>query len=198
MILWAASTRGPLAPPGRYAVRLTANGVTKTQEFDIRRNAAVPGVTDADLQEQFTLAKQISERVDAANDAVIRIRHLKDQVAARLAATPDRRIRTAAEALSSALTGVEGEIYQYRNRSSQDPLNFPIRLNNKLAALQGVVESGDFRPTDQAHAVFKQLSARLAGELARLDALIKTDLAAFNERLTKAKLKPVTDRVPGS
>ena len=97
-----------------------------------------------------------------------------------------------------ALTGVEGEIYQYRNRSSQDPLNFPIRLNNKLAALQGVVESGDFRPTDQARAVFKQLSARLAGELARLEALVTTDLAAFNERLTKARLKPVTDRVPGS
>ncbi len=54
---------------------------------------------------------------------------------------------------------MEGEIYQYRNRSSQDPLNYPIRLNNKLAALQGIVESGDARPTDQSYAVFKDLSS---------------------------------------
>ncbi len=64
------------------------------------------------------------------------------------------------------MTAVEGEIYQYRNRSSQDPLNYPIRLNNKLAALQGVVEAGDNRPTDQAQAIFKDLSARLDKELA--------------------------------
>jgi hypothetical protein len=48
------------------------------------------------------------------------------------------------------VTGIEGEIYQYRNQSSQDPLNFPIKLNNKLAALQGVVESADSKPTDRA------------------------------------------------
>ena len=67
---------------------------------------------------------------------------------------------------------MEGEIYQYRNRSSQDPLNFPIKLNNKLAALQGIVESGDYRPTDQSQAVFKELSAQLdvqLGEARRAD-----------------------------
>ena len=68
---------------------------------------------------------------------------------------------------------MEGEIYQYRNRSSQDPLNFPIRLNNKLAALQGIVESGDYKPTDQSYAVFKDLSAQLDQQLARLEAIAK-------------------------
>ena len=72
---------------------------------------------------------------------------------------------------------MEGEIYQYRNRSSQDPLNYPIRLNNKLAALQGIVESGDAKPTDQSYAVFKDLSARLDKELARLEAVVKADAA---------------------
>ena len=198
LILWAGSTRGPLAPPGRYTLRLTANGVTRAQEFAIRRNSAVPGVTDADLQEQFTLARQINDAVNAANVAVLRIRHVKDQIGARTASLADPALRTAGESLSAKLTDVEGEIYQHRNRSSQDPLNYPIRLNNKLAALQGTVESGDGRPTDQAYAVFKQLAARLDTQLARLDAIVKTDLAAFNTRLTAAKLKPVTDAIPGS
>jgi photosystem II stability/assembly factor-like uncharacterized protein len=193
MILWAGSTRGPIAPPGRYQVRLTANGVTKTQDFLIGRNTHVPGISDADLMAQFTLAKQINDKVSAANEAVIRIRTLKDQIGERAEKASDQAIKTSAQSLTEKLTSVEGQIYQYRNRSSQDPLNYPIRLNNKLAALQGVVEGGDARPTDQAIAVFKDLSARLDKELARLDALVKTDLAALNTQLTAQSLPPVKD-----
>jgi photosystem II stability/assembly factor-like uncharacterized protein len=180
MILWAGSTRGPIAPPGKYRVRLTANNVTKTQDFAIVRNMAVPHVTDADLVAQFTLAKQINDKVGAANEAVLRIRTLKDQITERLSKTSDSALKSSGEALIEKLTSIEGAIYQYRNRSSQDPLNYPIRLNNKLAALQGVVENGDVKPTDQAQAMFKDLSSRLDKELARLDALVKAELPALN------------------
>jgi photosystem II stability/assembly factor-like uncharacterized protein len=190
MILWAGSTRGPAAPPGRYSVRLTANGVTKTQEFEIRRNPA-GSATDADLQEQFALAKQISDKVSAANQAVIRIRALKDQIADRSGKASDTGVKTAGQALTDKLTAIEGEIYQHRNRSNQDPLNYPIRLNNKLAALQGVVESGDYKPTDQSYAVFKDLAARLDAQIARLDAMVRTDVAAYNTQLAAAKLEPI-------
>ncbi len=191
MILWAGGTQGPVAPPGKYQVKLTANGVTRTQDFEIRRNAAVKTLTDADLIEQFKLAKQINDRVSTANDAVIRIRKIKDQITDRVGKATDESLKRAGTSLSERLTDVEGEIYQHRNRSSQDPLNYPIRLNNKLAALQGVVESGDYRPTDQTYAVFKELSGRLDRELARLEALVKTDVAAFNRQLGAAKLPPI-------
>jgi photosystem II stability/assembly factor-like uncharacterized protein len=194
LIMWAGSTRGPLAAPGRYTVKLTApDGITKTQEFVIKRNEAVATVSDADLQAQFALARQISDRVSAANEAVIRIRAMTDQISARLAKTSDAKIKTAGDLLTSKLTAIEGEIYQYRNRSSQDPLNFPIRLNNKLAALQGLVEFGDNRPTDQAYAAFKDLSARLDKQLTALDARLKNDLAPFNRLLAARKLEPVTN-----
>ena len=191
MIMWAASTRGPAAPPGRYQVRVTAAGTTKTQDVEIRRNTAVPGVTDADLKAQFDLAMQISERVSEANRAVIRIRAIKEQITDRIGKTSDASIKTAGQALIEKLTDVEGEIYQHRLRSGQDPLNYPIRLNNKLAALQGVVEGGDYRPTEQSYAVFKELSGRLDKQLARLDALVKTDIAAFSKSLEAAGLAPI-------
>jgi photosystem II stability/assembly factor-like uncharacterized protein len=191
MILWAGSVRGPIAPPGRYSVRLSANNVTKTQEFAIGRNTAVPTVTDADLVAQFRLARQINDKVSQANDAVIRIRSLKNQISERTGKSSDASLKAAATSLTDSLTSIEGEIYQYRNRSNQDPLNYPIRLNNKLAALQGVVESGDGRPTDQAHAVFTDLSARLDKELARLQAVIASELTAFNTSLAAQNLEPV-------
>src|SRR6185436_8034454 len=79
LIMWAGSVRGPAAPPGQYQVRLTAAGVTKTQAFAIVRNPNI-SATDAELREQFVLASQISDKVSAANDAVVRIRDMKDQV----------------------------------------------------------------------------------------------------------------------
>ena len=198
MILWAGSTRGPLAAPGSYQVRLTASGDTQTQPFTISRNPGVEGVTDADLAEQFTLALQIRDKVTLANEAVIRIRSVKDQVADRMkqwaATQKDRKLSQAAmlgNALTEKLTAIEGEIYQYRNRSSQDPLNYPIKLNNKLAALQGVVEGGDGKPTAQSYAVFKELSGRLDAELAKLDAALKADLPPFNKEIAKKKLAAV-------
>jgi len=190
LIMWAGSVRGPAAPPGKYQVRLTAAGVTKSQEFAIVRNPNFTA-TDADLREQFTLASQINDKVSAANDAVVKVRDLKDQIGDRTGKANDTRIKAAGDALTVKLTDVEGDIYQYRNRSGQDPLNFPIRLNNKLAALQGVVESGDNRPTDQSYAVYKELAAQLERAFQKLDGIVKDDLATFNQQIARKKLAPV-------
>lgn len=198
MILWAASTRGPIAPPGTYQVRLTVAGETRTQSFGVARNPAIAGLTDADMVEQFQLALKIRDKVTQANEAVVRIRSLKDQIGDRVAkwAATEKgkkpsRAATLGDALAAKLTEIEGEIYQYRNRSNQDPLNFPIKLNNKLAALQGVVEGGDGKPTTQSYAVFAELSARLDGQLENLDTVVKTDLPAFNKEIAKRKLEAV-------
>jgi hypothetical protein len=190
LIMWAGSVRGPAAPPGQYQVRLTAAGVTRTQAFAIVRNPNI-SATDAELREQFALASQISDKVSAANDAVVRIRDMKDQVGDRAGKGHDARIKSAGDALAGKLTDVEGDLYQYQNRSGQDPLNFPIRLNNKLAALQGIVESGDYKPTDQSYAVFKELSAQLEKAFQKLDGIVKDDLATFNQQIAKKKLAPV-------
>ena len=190
LIMWAGGVRGPAAPPGQYQVRLTAGNETRTESFAILRNPK-GSATDEDLSEQFVLASQIGGKVTAANTSVLRIRDLKAQIADRTQKANDAKIKAAGDALTEKLTAVEGEIYQYRNRSGQDPLNFPIKLNNKLAALQGTVESGDYRPTDQSYAVFKELSAQLDAQIAKLESLVKTDLAAFNAMVVKKKLQPV-------
>ena len=96
-----------------------------------------------------------------------------------------------ADALTKKLSEVEEEIYQVRNQSNQDPLNFPIKLNNRLAALRRTVETGDARPTNASYQVFSELSAELDVQLAKLKNIRDTDLAAFNKTLVFWNLEPI-------
>jgi hypothetical protein len=93
------------------------------------------------------------------------------------------------------LGAIERRLYQVENRSEQDPLNYPIQLNNKLAALGRIVESSLSAPTDQSYAVHADLKQRLARELAALEAVFAADLPALNKQLAGAKL-PAVERRP--
>jgi hypothetical protein len=193
LIMWAGRVAGPIVVPGRYQARVTADGQSQTVPLEIKADPR-SRATMADLQAQYALAATINGEVNAANEAVLRIRHIKRQVEERVKANAD--LKPAGDALLAELTEVEGAIYQYRNRSGQDPLNFPIKLNNKLAALQGVVEGGDGAPTAQSLKVHDELSGRLTRELGRVDALVGKEVAAFNATLAGKALPPVLTTVP--
>jgi photosystem II stability/assembly factor-like uncharacterized protein len=194
MIFWAARNRGPLALPGQYRVRLTADGQTQVQPAEIRLDPRVTGVTQVDLQKRFELATQIQAKVSQANQAVLLNRGVRAQIDAVLKQTSDAGIHKSGEQLEQRLAAIEGRIYQVRIQSRQDPLNYPIMLNNKLAALAGVVENGEAAPTAQDYAVFADLSQRLDRELAALEQVLGKDLPAFNARLAAAHLPPVERR----
>jgi photosystem II stability/assembly factor-like uncharacterized protein len=193
MVLWSASVNeGPFAVPGAYQVRVTANGVTQTQTFHITEDPRVT-VSQLDLQASFDLSKQVLDKAGQANQAVIDVRKLRDQINDRLKKTDAAQIHSAGDALRTKLTEVEEAVYQVRNRSGQDPLNFPIKLNNKIGHLLEVIEGGqDAKPTDQTYTAFKELSAELDAQLAKLKAVLTTDLPVFNTKLTAANLQPVT------
>jgi hypothetical protein len=65
-----------------------------------------------------------------------------------------------------------------RNRSGQDPLNFPIKLNNRLAALGRSVQTGA-KPTAAAYKVYEELSRELDAVLQRLAILERNDIASL-------------------
>ncbi|MBC7896070.1 MAG: glycosyl hydrolase [Cytophagaceae bacterium] len=193
MILRSARPEeGPLAPPGEYQARVTANGETKAQKFRIVKHPRLTEFSDADLKAQFDLAVQIRDRVSAANRAVVQVRAVRAQVEARATQAADSRITTDAQRIAAALTAVEEALYQVRNRSPRDALNYPVKLNNKLAALQRSLETGDMRPTSGAQQVFTELAAELDVELRKLDALLQVDVPALNGRLEARKVPVVS------
>ena len=197
MILWAADTAsGPRVVPGTYTVRLTADGAVQRHQFAVRLDPRVQGVTQADLQRRFDLAMRIRDRVSAANDAVLLIRGVRPQVQDRLGRTQDPALRQAGDSLLARMAEVEERLYQVRNQSNQDPLNYPIRLNNQMAALLGVIESAEARPTRPTMTVFEELSRRLDAQLAALDRLLATDLPRLNTLLRARRIAPVPSNPP--
>ncbi|MDP9203569.1 MAG: glycosyl hydrolase [Gemmatimonadota bacterium] len=192
MILWAGGTSGPVALPGTYSVRMNVNGQHYTQPLVIVKDPRSTA-SDADLREQFDFLMRIRDRTSQANDAVKTIRSVKTQVADREKRMPaDKRaaFSSAVNALTTKLSAVEGEIYQVRNQSGQDPLNYPIRLNNKIAALSGVVGGMAGKPTSQSYTVFNDLSSQLDRQLQAIRGALLV-LPSINATLRDAGLPSI-------
>jgi photosystem II stability/assembly factor-like uncharacterized protein len=190
MILWGGGVTGPAAPPGTYTVRMTVDGQTQTQPLVVKRHPLY-SATDADLQAQFDLEIQIRDKVSEANQAVIDIRNMKTAIADRLTKSSDEKLKAAGERLNTNLSAVEADIYQVKNQSGQDPLNFPIKTNNRLAALLSMVGNGDGKPTTNAPIIFQNLSKELKSETDRLEETLLGDLAVFNAEVKRLGLEPV-------
>jgi hypothetical protein len=189
MIIWSARPqRGPKAPPGNYKVRLKPGGAEQVHPFAIHMDPNLKGVSEADLQEQFKLSNQIMAKTSRANEAVIEIRKMKSHITENRERIPDGGFEKTLQPFLDHLSGVEQELYQVQNQSNQDPLNFPIKLNNRLASLRRSVETGDARPTNGAYKVFDELSAELDTHLGTLNTILKKELPRVNKILDASGL----------
>lgn len=194
MILWAGNTLGPRAVPGGYQVKLTVDGKTMTESFEVKKDPRV-ATTQEEFQKQFDLLTKIRDKFSETSEAIIAIRDIRKQAqdyAARVKDQPNSQaITDAAKSLSAKLTAIEEELYQTKNQSNQDPLNFPIRLNNKLAALAGSIAGADAQPTDQHYGVYEDLVSRINAQLGKLEQALATDVPAFNKLVREQNVPAV-------
>jgi hypothetical protein len=139
---------------------------------------------------------QIRDKLSQVNQAVVDIRAAKKQLEDYAARLKDdaaaKKVADAARDLDKKLTAVEEELYQIKNQSSQDPLNFPIKLNNRLAALMGVVQGTDAGPTKQSNVVYEGLASEANAQLRAADKLLKDDVAQFNKLVRDSNIPAVT------
>jgi uncharacterized protein (DUF2164 family) len=154
------------------------------ETFEVKKDPRI-ATTQEEFQKQFDLLMKIRDKFSETSEAIIAIRDIRKQVndyAARFKDQPNSQtITDAAKAISAKLTAIEEELYQTKNQSNQDPLNFPIKLNNKLAALAGSIASADAQPTDQQVAVYEDLASRINTQLGKLEQALATDVPAFNK-----------------
>ncbi|HWS89873.1 MAG TPA: hypothetical protein VN282_23095 [Pyrinomonadaceae bacterium] len=183
LILWGGGTNGPRAVPGTYRVQLTADGRTHTQSFEIKKDPRLQ-TTQEEFDRQFALLTKIRDKLTETHNAVSQIRDVRRQVddlLKRVADQPNAKpLLAAGGTLNRKLQAVEEALYQTKNQSSQDPLNFPIRLNNKLAALGSIVASADAQPTEQSVALYDELAAQIDAQLRQLNQVMTGDLRSFN------------------
>jgi len=185
---------GPQVLPGRYQARLTVGGETLTEEFEVRvdpRVAAEP----RELQEQFDLLMRIRDKISETHDAINTIRTVRGQVETWEKRTASdrgyRQVTKAAAALRKQLGAIEEELIQWRAKSRQDTLNWPIKLNAKLGGLAAATAQADARPTASQLAVFEDLSRRVDAQLEKLRGLMSGDVARFSTLVRSAKLPPI-------
>ena len=192
-ILWGGSNNGPVAVPGNYQVRLSVHGKTYTEPLEVKADPRLK-VEQADLQKQFDLLLQIRDQVSKVDEAINQMISVKKQVEDLEKRLPkddhSKAVREASKSLTQKIEPVEDALIQSKAKSSQDVLNYPIRLNNELAALAGSVSSADAAPTEQAYQVFNLLKQRSDEQLAKWDQLVKNDVASLNQ-LAKQEVQAI-------
>lgn len=189
MILWWASMSGPRAVPGEYKVRLTVGDDVQEESFQILPDPRSPANRE-DFKKQFDFLLEIRDKVSEAHLAIGHIKDARSQLKAftkRLDKEDDslKPIFEKAEVIDSMITEVEEALYQTKNQARQDPLNFPIKLTNKLAHITSLT-GGDYPPTDQAVALKNELTAEIDGWLNKLDLVKTVELPAFNKMIRES------------
>ncbi|MEO1510820.1 MAG: hypothetical protein AAFU70_02000, partial [Planctomycetota bacterium] len=194
-VAWPPHPPGPRVAPGTYTAQLLVDGeVAAESTFGVLGNPNVD-TTPAQYAAQAEMLDEIYGRLSDAHTAVNEIRAIRKQVDQVMALAKDsgkaESLKSSADALKEALKEIEEEIIQTRSKSSQDPLNFPIKLNDKIGALAYQVDN-DFPPTEQAGAVLDRLGDMLAVQLAKLDEVKAGPVAAFNELVEQTRVPAIT------
>jgi hypothetical protein len=100
-------------------------------------------------------------------------------------------IKNEIERTSKELTSIEETLYQTKNKSPQDPLNYPNRLNDKLASLVNDVANGDFRPTVQSEELKSELFAKIDEQIKKLKNIMGNEIPVLNKLIKEAELPAI-------
>ncbi len=191
MVFYGSPNLGPKAVPGQYRVRLTVNGQSQEQEFEIVKDPRIK-TTLPELQAQFDFLVKVRDKVSEANQGVLDIRKIKDDLnslKSKIGALPAyKELNEVVGKFEDELNVHENNIHQTKNRSVQDPLNYGIKMNNRLAHLMVEQGAGDFAPTQQGEEVRQMLTKMVDEELVKLNATIARNVERIN---TMAKEKGI-------
>ena len=191
MILWWASLNGPMALPGNYKVTLTMGETSKSQNFTILKNP-ISETTLADATAQFNFINDINTKVTEIHKALKNVKKVRAQVTALQKSI--KNIEKHSELLDYAaillkeMTIVEETLYQTKSKSGQDPLNFPIRLNNKLAHLNSLTRIGSYAPTQQAIDFKNEINKEIDQELSKLYDLFNNKVKVLNQKVKDSQI----------
>ena len=190
LIMWADMKTGPEAVPGTYRAQLAVAGNVHDVTFEVLPDPRSPA-SAADYAAQFQFVAESRDLLSRTHTEIAKVRELRSQLEALKARLeeegedPDNPSALSLEilALTETVTPIEEALYQTKNESRQDPLNYPIRLNNKLTSLMRLVAIGDSRPTTQAQQVKSELSFAIETQLDALQVIWEERVPGLNNQI---------------
>jgi photosystem II stability/assembly factor-like uncharacterized protein len=195
LIMWAGRLTGPKAAPGMYKAKLTVNDKTMETDFEVLKDPRTSGTT-ADIKEQFDFLITVRDKLSETNKAIKKIRTTRDQinrVTEPLKGKDEMKdVNEMAKSINEQMKKIEEALYQTKNKSNQDPLNYPVRLNNKLAAVGSEADGNDFKPTEQVKAVYKEINGKIDEQLNSLNKIFSEQIPKFNELIRQKSINAVS------
>jgi hypothetical protein len=193
MLLWTGGVGSPKAAPGRYTARIRYDHDSADVSFTIRADPNFP-MTEADYDAQVGFLLQVRDKYDEVQHAILRIRDVRTQLQelnGRLDSSA-KSVRKFSDSLIRQLTAIEEALYQTKSKSSEDMLNFPIRLNDKLSGVYGFAADGNAQPSKQARDVFELLKTQADRQLDRLKTLLQSDLPTLNKLIYERQVPVIS------
>ena len=189
---------GAMVIPGEYTVRLTADGITRTQRFRVVDDPRT-GATPAELAATWTYTTQVIAKINQLGDEFRRIETMQKQIAEREAQSKGQpyasRVTAAGGPLKARLEAIRAELADVHSQADQITLHYPVKLYNQLLNVNRMAQSFDRAPTEQSRAVFNDLTGKVDAQLQRLRALESGELAAFNAMMRELNVPAVNVEV---
>lgn len=198
---------GPIAAPGKYTVRLTADGQVSTQPLEILRPPDSHG-SDADLQASVRLQTKVRDDISTVSDMVNQIEWLRKQLEdTQKSQRGKEALLKAVDALDRKMQDVEYKLISRAEALSDDKyyvtayklyLNL-IWLNGEIGTGAGdVAGSGDYPPTETAIGLVLGLERELQAVQGEYRTLMEKEVPAFNASLAGAGLSPLSMSPPAA
>jgi len=190
LILWNGGVGTVKAAPGKYTARFVYQKDTVLVPFVIKPNPNY-AATEADYDAQVAFLLSVRDKFSEIQKAIKDIRAVRTQVNEFTAKLDGQKeLKSFADSVVKKMTGIEEVLYQTKAKSGQDVLNYPIRLNDKIAGLFNVVASGQTAPSKQAVEAFADLKGQADTALTSLKGMMDKDLKALNQMIHE-KMVPV-------
>ncbi|MGZ5254169.1 MAG: WD40/YVTN/BNR-like repeat-containing protein, partial [Flavitalea sp.] len=190
MILWNGVPGGIKAIPGNYTARVKVGKDSSEVPFTVLGDPNFK-TTQADYEAQFGLLNEMMTSFNDIQKGVKDIRNYRTQISdfvSRQGKDVPKDVKSFADSIQKKMTTVEETLYQTKAKSFQDVLNYPIRLNDKLAGVFRTANSGNFAPSKQSREVYAELKQQADAALAKLKEIKEKDIAAFNKMVREKEL----------
>jgi hypothetical protein len=132
-------------------------------------------------------------RLARANQKIIDIRKIKSDMSFIKDKTNNNiSLKTMIDEYLVDLSIIENNIHMTKNQSRQDPLNFGIRINNRIAFLLADSQRGDFAPTDQSMEFFKDVKKELDIQVDNLREVVNNHSQKIKDYIEANKIELIS------
>ena len=131
--------------------------------------------TQEEFDEQHRFLIAVRDEITSTHETVLSLRERRSQLEEQIeSGLLGEDAQSDAERVAQELLIIEEQLIQFRARATQDLINYPVRLNDKLSTLFTLVEMADSPPTAQDYELFEDLKARIQALVSQLETVAVT------------------------